>query len=100
MLISNNEKLIEVAKTAIRKYFIIDLLSLVSPEKGSLALQSFILGATLAGMAMIWIGMLVYVIGRFRTSFASRPKFLSIANKLSAIVFIGLAIRILFQNKI
>ena len=70
----------------------------VHPEAGSLALQSFVLGSTLALMAVAWIGFVVVVVGRFRTAVASSTAFLKLANRLAAVTFAGLACRLAFEE--
>ena len=71
----------------------------VRPKAGSLALQSFLLGATLAVMAMIWIGLLVVLTGHFRAAVARNTAFLKIANRLAAISFFGLACRLAIEER-
>ena len=66
----------------------------VRPEHGSLAMQSLVLGSTLALMAMVWIGSLAVVVGRFRAAVASNATFLKVANRLAAVTFLGLACRL------
>lgn len=66
----------------------------VRPEAGSLALQSSILGLTLALMAVAWIGLVVLLVGRFRAAVASNTTFLKLANRLAAVTFFGLACRL------
>ncbi|TGD94935.1 LysE family translocator [Methylobacterium nonmethylotrophicum] len=70
----------------------------VRPEAGSLALQSFVLGSTLALMAVAWIGFVVVVVGRFRAVVASSTTFLKIANRLAAVTFAGLACRLALEE--
>lgn len=60
----------------------------VWPEHGSLAVQSLVLGTTLAVMA----------VGRFRTAIASNTIFLRLANRLAAVTFFGLACRLAFEE--
>ena len=70
----------------------------VRPEHGSLAVQSLVLGTTLATMALLWIGLIVVVVGRFRTAVASSARFLALANRLAAVTFFGLACRLAVQD--
>ncbi|GJD53890.1 Leucine efflux protein [Methylobacterium crusticola] len=70
----------------------------VHPEAGSLALQSLVLGLTLALMAVAWIGFVVVVVGRFRAVVASSTTFLKIANRLASVTFAGLACRLAFEE--
>lgn len=70
----------------------------VHPEAGSLALQSLVLGMTLALMAVAWIGFVVVVVGRFRAAVASSTTFLKIANRLAAVTFFGLACRLAVEE--
>lgn len=65
----------------------------VHPENGAVALQSVVLGATLAGMAIVWIGGLVLVFARFRSALAANRTFLRLANRVAAATFLGLACR-------
>jgi threonine/homoserine/homoserine lactone efflux protein len=80
-------------------FFIALFPQFVRPERGALAMQSFILGATLAGMAIVWIGMLVLLMGRFRSAVASSTTFLKLANRLAAVTFFGLACRLAVQER-
>jgi threonine/homoserine/homoserine lactone efflux protein len=80
-------------------FFIALFPQFVHPEKGTVALQSFILGATLGGMAIVWMGTLVLIVGRFRSAVASSTTFLSLANRLAAVAFFGLACRVAVQER-
>lgn len=71
----------------------------VHPEAGSLALQSLALGVTLGLMAIAWIGFLVLIVGRFRTLVQSNTTFLTLANRLAAITFFGLACRLVLEER-
>lgn len=70
----------------------------VRPDQGSLAVQSLVLGSTLALMATIWIGLVVMGIGRFRAAMVRRPGFLKFANRLAAMTFVGLACRLAIED--
>lgn len=80
-------------------FFIALFPQFVHPERGAVALQSFILGATLAGMAIVWIGALVLLAGRFRSAVASSTTFVKLANRLAAVAFFGLACRLAVQER-
>ncbi len=71
----------------------------VRPEHGSPAVQSLVLGTTLAAMALLWIGLIVVVVGQFRTAVASSARFLALANRLAAVTFFGLACRLAVQER-
>ncbi|WP_112663243.1 LysE family translocator [Microvirga flavescens] len=71
----------------------------VHPEAGSVALQSLGLGVTLGVMAVLWIGLIVFAVGRFRTVVQSNTTFLTLANKLAALTFFGLALRLVFEER-
>lgn len=75
-------------------FFIALFPQFVHPENGAVALQSFVLGATLAGMAIVWLGTVVFVVGRFRSIVAGSTTFLKLANRLAAVTFFGLACRL------
>jgi threonine/homoserine/homoserine lactone efflux protein len=79
-------------------FFIALFPQFVHPENGAVAVQSLVLGATLAGMAVIWIGALVLLVGRFRSAVASSTTFLRLANRLAAVAFLGLACRLALQE--
>lgn len=79
-------------------FFIALFPQFVIPEKGNLPLQSFIIGMTLALMAIVWIGAVVLMVGRFRSIVASNTSFLKFANRLAAVTFLGLAARLLAQE--
>ena len=70
----------------------------VRPEGGSLALQSLVLGSTLAIMAAAWIGIVVVLVGRFRAAVAASTTFLKLANRLAAATFVGLAYRLAVEE--
>ena len=70
----------------------------VRPERGSLAVQSLVLGTTLALMAIVWIGLIAVLVGRFRMAVASNPTFLKVANRLAAVTFVGLACRLAVEE--
>lgn len=80
-------------------FFIALFPQFVHPESGAVALQSAILGVTLAGMAVIWIGSLVLLVGRFRSAVASSTTLLKLANRLAAVTFFGLACRLAVQER-
>lgn len=80
-------------------FFIALFPQFVQPSHGAVALQSIILGATLAGMAIVWIGVLVLLVGSFRSAVASSTTFLKLANRLAAITFFGLACRLAVQER-
>lgn len=79
-------------------FFIALFPQFVHPEHGAVALQSLLLGATLAAMAIVWIGVLVLLVGRFRSAVASSTTFLKLANRLAAVTFFGLACRLALQE--
>lgn len=62
-------------------------------------MQSFVLGTTLAVMAVIWIGFVVVLVGRFRATVAQNRTFLKIANRLAAVTFAGLACRLAIEER-
>jgi threonine/homoserine/homoserine lactone efflux protein len=80
-------------------FFIALFPQFVHPEHGAVALQSLVLGVTLASMAVIWIGALVLLVGRFRSAVASSTTFLKLANRLAAVTFFGLACRLAVQER-
>ncbi|MEE3101626.1 MAG: LysE family transporter, partial [Pseudomonadota bacterium] len=71
----------------------------IRPDQGSVAAQSLLLGATLAGMAVLWIGAMTLAAGRFRSVVAADPRFLRLANRLAAATFAGLALRLAVQRQ-
>lgn len=71
----------------------------VRPGHGSLALQSLVLGTTLAAVACLWIGLLVVLAGRFRAALAASAGFLKAANRLAAVTFLGLACRLAVEDR-
>lgn len=71
----------------------------VRPNHGSLALQSLALGLTLALMAVAWIGLMVLLVGRFRSAVAQNTTFLKLANRLAAVTFVGLACRLVAEER-
>lgn len=80
-------------------FFIALFPQFIRPDGPQVALQSAILGVTLAGMALVWIGALVLLVGRFRAAAASSQTFLRWANRLAAATFFGLACRLAMQEK-
>lgn len=73
-------------------FFIALFPQFVHPEAGALALQSLVLGLTLAVMAIVWIGTLVFLVGHFRSVVSSSTTFRKLANRLAAATFVGLAL--------
>ena len=71
----------------------------VHPRHGSLALQSLVLGMTLAVMAVAWIGLMVALVARFRDGVVRNPAFLRFANRLAAVTFLGLACRLAAERR-
>ena len=71
----------------------------VHPRHGSLALQSFVLGMTLAVMAVMWIGLMVALVARFRDGLVRNPAFLKFSNRLAAVTFFGLACRLAAEQR-
>jgi threonine/homoserine/homoserine lactone efflux protein len=71
----------------------------VRPERGSVVIQSLILGTTLAVMAVGWIGLVVTLTGRFRETVALNGTFLRVANRLAAVTFFGLACRLALEQR-
>lgn len=80
-------------------FFIALFPQFIHPENGAVAAQSLLLGATLAGMAIVWLGSLVLLTGRFRSAVASSTTILKLANRLAAITFFGLACRLAVQER-
>ena len=80
-------------------FFIALFPQFVYPESGSVAVQSLMLGATLAGMALLWLGILVFLVGRFRTVVSASAKFQIFANRFAAVTFFGLACRLVVQER-
>lgn len=80
-------------------FFIALFPQFVRPENGAVAMQSFLLGATLAGMAVVGIGAFVLVVGRFRSLVAGSTRFLKVANRLAAVTFFGLACRLAVEER-
>lgn len=80
-------------------FFIALFPQFVHPENGSVAVQSLVLGMTLAAMAIVWIGGMVLVVGRFRSAVSGSTTFLNVANKLAAVTFFGLACRLMAQER-
>jgi threonine/homoserine/homoserine lactone efflux protein len=79
-------------------FFIALFPQFVRPENGGVALQSFLLGATLACMAIVGIGAFVLAVDRFRSLVAGSRKFLKVANRLAAVTFFGLAYRLAVEE--
>lgn len=80
-------------------FFIALFPQFVRPADGMVALQSAILGVTLAAMAIVWIGALVLLVSRFRAILATNGRFLSLANKIAGVTFLGLAGRLVLQER-
>ena len=79
-------------------FFIALFPQFIDPTSGSAALQSLILGLTLAVMAVVGIGLAVVVVSRFRTAATNNTLFLQLANKFASITFFGLALRLATQE--
>lgn len=80
-------------------FFIALFPQFIHPEQGGVAAQSLLLGVTLGAMAILWIGGLVVLAGRFRSILAENKLFLKIANKVAAITFFGLACRLAVEER-
>lgn len=80
-------------------FFIALFPQFINPDSHSAGLQSLILGTTLAVMAVIWIGLLVLITGRYRSSVATNKTFLLVANRLASVTFLGLACRVALEQR-
>jgi threonine/homoserine/homoserine lactone efflux protein len=72
-------------------FFIALFPQFVRTENGRVVLQSVLLGATLVGIAIVWLGALVLLVGQIRSTVASSTGFLKVANRLAALAFVALA---------
>jgi threonine/homoserine/homoserine lactone efflux protein len=80
-------------------FFIALFPQFIHPAQGALAVQSLILGTTLAFMAVAWIGLIVILVGRARILVATNTAFLKFANRLASITLFGLACRLAVQER-
>jgi threonine/homoserine/homoserine lactone efflux protein len=80
-------------------FFIALFPQFIRPEHGPVGLQSLVFGLTLAGMALVWVGLLVIVAGKARNAIAGRRLFLRLANRLAAVTFAALACRLAMQRQ-
>jgi threonine/homoserine/homoserine lactone efflux protein len=80
-------------------FFIALFPQFIRPEAGPVALQSLVLGLTLAGIAVLWLALLVIAAGKFRAALGERALFLKLANRLAAATFFGLACRLALQRE-
>ena len=71
----------------------------IKPESGSTALQSLILGLTLAGIAVVWLSGLVLLIGYARSWFVRSERFSRLLHRVAALVFAALAARLVFSER-
>lgn len=71
----------------------------LQPNHGSLAAHGLILGMTLALVAIVWIGFVIVITGRFRETATQNIKFIKFANRLAAITFMGLACRLAIEER-
>ncbi|GAA6189252.1 LysE family translocator [Litorivita sp. NS0012-18] len=79
-------------------FFIALFPQFIRPEQGAVATQSLVLGVTLAAMAVMWIGFVVLAVGRMRARIATSPAVLCMANRLAAVTFAALALRLAAQR--
>jgi threonine/homoserine/homoserine lactone efflux protein len=79
-------------------FFIALFPQFIRTENGAVALQSILLGTTLVGIAIVWLGALVLLIGRIRPALASSAGFLKLVNRLAAFIFVGLACLVLVER--
>ena len=71
----------------------------IRPDSGDVALQSFILGSTLAAIALVWVGGLALIIGRMRSFVAQSECFVAVLQRIAALAFVGLAARLLVSER-
>jgi threonine/homoserine/homoserine lactone efflux protein len=71
----------------------------IRPEAGSAALQSLILGLTLAGIAVVWLSGLVLVVSYARSVFVRSERFSPLLQRVAALVFAGLAARLALSDR-
>jgi len=80
-------------------FFIALFPQFIRPEHGLVGLQSLVFGLTLAGMALVWVGLLVIVASKARNAVTGRKLFLRLANRLAAVAFAALACRLAMQRQ-
>ena len=71
----------------------------VKPEAGGIAMQSAIFGATIAILAVLWVGMLAIIMGYARSFVARSESFVRIMQKVAAVAFVGLAARLVVSER-
>lgn len=71
----------------------------INLDSGPLALQSLVLGLTLAAIAIVWVGCLVVFVGRARALAARSEPFVRFMRRLAAIAFAGLAVRLALSDR-
>ena len=71
----------------------------IRPGNGSLALQSLMLGATLAAMTLLWLGPVVLAVAQARAVVGRNRRVIKIVQRLAAISFVGLACRLAVEER-
>ncbi|XDZ66600.1 LysE family translocator [Alphaproteobacteria bacterium LSUCC0684] len=79
-------------------FFIAFFPQFIEIAAGNVALQSLILGITLALMAVAGIGVIVALVARFRMVATNNTLFLVLANKFASVTFLALAARLVVQD--
>ena len=83
---------------AILAFFFAFLPQFASPENGSVAQQIFILGALFIMVTFILFSGISMAAGSIQTLFEKSPKAQIYLNRISGIVFLGLALKLLTSN--
>ncbi|NCV51807.1 MAG: LysE family translocator [Gammaproteobacteria bacterium] len=79
-------------------FFIVLFPQFIDPKMGNLALQSLILGLTLALIAIVLLGLVVVFVANVRAAASDNFWFVRYANKFASITFFGLALRLATQE--
>ncbi len=79
-------------------FFLALLPQFVDPERGSLAVQMCTLGGIFIVATLIVFGTVAVLGGRLATWFNDAPRYQILMNRLAALVFVGLAVALVFTD--